>query len=143
MIREVTINDLDTINSFLDELIVKHITGDELLNHPFSKYVVISNESEIVGFMNYSIIYEKMELNFIFIKLAHRKMGYASLMLEYLINLAYKLKSSNITLEVAIGNINAINLYLKYGFIYVATRKNYYGHEDALLMIRKMVANES
>jgi len=39
-------------------------------------------------------------------------------------------------LEVRAGNLPAINLYKKFGFINVGTRKNYYAdnHEDAILM---------
>lgn len=143
IIKDACIDDLETINKFLNELKVKPIGGDELLNHPFSKYVILSDDEDIIGFMNYSIIYEHMELNFIFVEPKFRKKGYGSLMMDYLINLANEIKSDNITLEVAIHNIGAINLYVKHGFKHAATRKNYYGHEDGLLMIRKMVNDES
>lgn len=143
LIKDACIDDLETINRFLKELNVRPINGDELLDHPFSKYVILTDEEEIIGFMNYSIIYEHMELNFIFVEPKFRKKGYASLMMKYLIDLADKIKSDNITLEVAIHNIGAINLYVKHGFKHAATRKNYYGHEDGLLMIRKLVSDES
>lgn len=143
LIKDACIDDLETINRFLKELNVRPINADELLDHPFSKYVILTDEEEIIGFMNYSIIYEHMELNFIFVEPKFRKKGYASLMMKYLIDLADKIKSYNITLEVAIHNIGAINLYVKHGFKHAATRKNYYGHEDGLLMIRKLVSDES
>ena len=43
----------------------------------------------------------------------------------------------NITLEVGKNNNAAINLYKKNGFEQCALRKNYYGKEDAILMIKK------
>ena len=46
---------------------------------------------------------------------------------------------NNITLEVRTTNEGAINLYKKYNFKVVSTRKNYYGNEDAYLMIREMM----
>ena len=47
----------------------------------------------------------------------------------------------NITLEVRESNYSAINLYKKFGFNECATRKNYYGSEDAILMIKKFGDN--
>ena len=44
----------------------------------------------------------------------------------------------NITLEVRKSNINAINFYKKHGFEEVATRENYYGSEDGILMVKEM-----
>ena len=46
---------------------------------------------------------------------------------------------SNITLEVRKSNIDAIGLYEKYGFKVVSVRDNYYGSEDAFLMMREMI----
>ncbi len=48
-------------------------------------------------------------------------------------------KVSNITLEVKTSNLSAIGLYKKYGFVVISTRKNYYGSDDAYLMIREMM----
>ena len=45
----------------------------------------------------------------------------------------------NITLEVRISNLSAINLYKKYGFVVASLRHNYYGDEDAYLMVREMM----
>ena len=42
-----------------------------------------------------------------------------------------------ITLEVATKNKAAINLYDKFGFLVVNTRKHYYDNDDAYLMARK------
>ena len=47
-------------------------------------------------------------------------------------------KCTNITLEVSIKNTEAYNLYLKNGFIEVATREKYYNGVDALLMLKKL-----
>ena len=45
----------------------------------------------------------------------------------------------NITLEVRVSNMIAINLYKKYGFREVATRKYYYGDEDGILMEKQVM----
>jgi ribosomal-protein-alanine N-acetyltransferase len=42
----------------------------------------------------------------------------------------------DISLEVRSSNEEAINFYKKNKFMEVAIRKNYYGNEDAILMVR-------
>ena len=44
----------------------------------------------------------------------------------------------NITLEVNINNIGAINLYLKNGFKVVSKREKYYDGTDAYLMLKEV-----
>ena len=45
----------------------------------------------------------------------------------------------NITLEVRVSNVVAINLYKSVGFNIVATRKKYYENgEDAYLMLKEL-----
>lgn len=43
----------------------------------------------------------------------------------------------NITLEVAVNNKSALNLYKKLGFKIVTIRKNYYENSDGYLMIKE------
>ena len=59
--------------------------------------------------------------------------------MSYLIQVAEDNKVVNITLEVRISNIIAINLYKKFGFKEVALRKYYYGDEDAILMEKQVI----
>ena len=60
-------------------------------------------------------------------------------MLEELIRIAKNRKLKDITLEVNINNIPAINLYKKYNFEEVGIRKKYYNNvEDALIMTKKL-----
>lgn len=106
------------------------------LENPFSKNYIYKQNNMIYGFMNYSIIFEKIELNFIWVNESYRNKGVASKLLMFLIN--ESTDKENITLEVNINNIAAINLYKKFGFKEVAKRKNYYSGVDAILMIREM-----
>ena len=56
-------------------------------------------------------------------------------MLEELINIAKERKLKDITLEVNVNNIPAINLYKKYNFKEVGIRKKYYNNtDDAIIM---------
>lgn len=60
-------------------------------------------------------------------------------MLEELLKISKERQLKDITLEVNINNIPAINLYKKYGFEKVGVRKKYYNNlEDALIMTKKI-----
>ena len=59
--------------------------------------------------------------------------------MAYLTSEAINLHVINITLEVRVSNIPAINLYKKFGFREVALRKYYYGDEDGILMEKQVM----
>lgn len=60
-------------------------------------------------------------------------------MLEELIKIAKDRKLKDITLEVNVNNIPAINLYKKYEFEEVGVRKKYYNNvDDAIIMTLKL-----
>ncbi|MBQ2639566.1 MAG: GNAT family N-acetyltransferase [Bacilli bacterium] len=129
MIKEITKDNISIIdNSFID----KEVVINELNNNPFAKYLVLFKNSEVIGYLYYSDIYDRVEINQIEINSIHRNCGYGSKLLEYLINSVNK----NITLEVNKENIYAIKLYKKYNFKEVAIRKGYYSGIDGILMER-------
>ncbi len=105
---------------------------DDFINNPYGKLIVYEEET-IIGYLYYSLIYDRIEINQIEVKEKFRNLKIASKLMEYLVNL----NSSNITLEVRIDNIPAIKLYEKYNFKNVAIRKNYYKDCDGILMIRE------
>ena len=78
-------------------------------------------------------MYEKAEINNIYVLNEYRSQGIGSKLLDYLVK---KCKiCENITLEVRKDNINAIYLYKKYGFKEVAIREKYYNGLDGILMM--------
>lgn len=103
------------------------------------EYVAIYEENEIKAMISYSIIYERIEINYIVTITQYRHQGLAEKLLDYIITKALNLKCHNISLEVSISNIAAINLYLKKGFKKRALRENYYNGEDAYLMVKELV----
>lgn len=129
MIVEMNLSDLENIN---DDSI-----KEELLslgsNNPFAKFIIYKNNENILGYLYYSDIYDRIEINELLVFNSYRRKGYASKMLECLIN-----KNKDISLEVKCDNINAINLYEKYGFKKVAVRHGYYDGIDGNLMILEM-----
>ena len=129
MIKELTKDNINIINnSFID----KENVLKELSNNPFSKYLIYLEKTQVIGYLYYSDIYDRVEINQIEINSIHRNCGYGSKLLEYLINSVNK----NITLEVNKENKYAIKLYKKYNFKEVAIRKGYYNGIDGILMER-------
>lgn len=129
MIILVTPKNLTKVN-INSILISKDQIINDLKNNPFGAYLLYQKDKKIVGYLYYSKIYDRIEVNEIEVLKIYRRQNIASSMLEYLlINI-----SKDITLEVRESNYPAINLYKKFGFTKLAIRKNYYKNEDALLM---------
>ena len=100
----------------------------------FSDTLVIDDTDEIVGFIVYSIIYDRAEIVDMIIAEKKRKQGYGYCLLNYCIEKIKNKNCNNITLEVNTNNTPAINLYKKLGFDIVATRSKYYNDQDGYLM---------
>ena len=129
MISELKKEDLNLINN---TFINKEYLENEFNNNPFIK-VLILKEDIIIGYLYYSDIYDRVEINQIEIEENHRNCGKGSLLLKELTETVNK----NITLEVREDNIPAIKLYEKFNFKKVAIRKGYYNGVDGILMERK------
>jgi ribosomal-protein-alanine acetyltransferase len=132
MIKET--KNIDIINSFLSNF-------DTSINSlgVYSKYLVYYIEDEKVGFLNYDIIYDRAEIDYIFVNEENRRLNIASSLINYLFEDCKKNNCKNITLEVRESNIVAINFYKNKGFKEVAKREKYYKDEDGILMIREML----
>ena len=137
MIKEL-INEEDLIKELESSFnyVIKDIKTD-LLNNPFSNYIVYIDNEKVLGFINYYLMYDRIEIaNFNVLEdYQNKKIG--TKLLDYLVS-KYKGKVDNITLEVRIDNIKAIHLYKKYGFIEKAIRKNYYDGQDGILFELEM-----
>ena len=105
----------------------------------FNKYLIYSIDDKNIGFIDFSFIYDRIELNYIYVEKSYRNKNIASKLMDKLIEFAIDNKCINITLEVDESNDAAINLYKKYGFTIATIRKKYYGKNDGYLMIREMV----
>lgn len=102
----------------------------------FSNIYVCTVDDNIIGFISYSIMYERAEILDIFIDIKYRNKGYASKLINKVLNQAHE--CNNISLEVDTKNENAINLYKKFGFEIKTVRKNYYDLNDAYLMVKEL-----
>lgn len=130
MIVEITKENIPT--SISSNIISKEEVQKELELNPFGKYLFLQEENKVIGYIYYSDIYERAEINQFEIDTFHRNCGKGKKLLKKLLNTVDK----NITLEVREDNLPAIHLYKQLGFVEITVRKNYYGDKNGLLMER-------
>lgn len=107
--------------------------------NPFQKSIEYYEEDKVLGYLIYSHIYDRLEVDNFFVNENERHKGIGKKLMSYLISIAINSHVVNITLEVRISNEIARNLYKSFGFREVALRKLYYGDEDGILMEKQVM----
>ena len=136
MIRKANINDIEDINRLgiiFSEKFINTYNVKEYLNNP--NYYILLNVNNVTNGL--LIIYKNIdyyELEAIVVDPNYRNKGIANNLINYFIN-NYVI-NEDIILEVAVNNVNAINLYKKNNFEIISTRKKYYKDIDAYVMKR-------
>ena len=143
MIKSVKIDDELLINEIQDvfSVVFKHNNElkNEFINNPYTKVLVFIDNGKIIGFIHINEIYDRYEINNIYVLTESRNKGIASQLMEEVIKLGKDTGIINITLEVRKDNESAIKLYKKYGFVEKAIRKSYYNGIDGILMEKEMM----
>lgn len=131
---------LDDLNSIKDNLISdfddfwNYSVFKSELESDSSHYLVVKNNSKIIGFAGIKVTVPDCDIMNIVVKKDFRNQGIGSLLLKELINLSKSLNVKNLFLEVNERNTPAILLYNKFGFKKISTRKNYYKDNNAIVM---------
>ena len=112
---------------------------DIVKSNPFSRRIEYVIDDISVGYLEYSLIYDRMEIDDLYVNDDYRNLGIGTKLMAHLVSLAINYRVVNITLEVRVSNNIAINLYKRFGFREVALRKNYYGNEDGILMEKQVM----
>lgn len=131
MIKEYNNYPLFSVDNFTYKL-----TEKEFSTNPYLKIITYVEKDKIIGFILYSLIYDRIEIEQFEVITKERRKGIGDKLLKYLIEKYQDTDIKNITLEVKEDNIVAINLYKKYGFKKVSTREKYYDGVNGLLMER-------
>ena len=118
---------------FVDNFTYK-LTEKEFSTNPYLKIITYVEKDKIIGFLLYSLIYDRIEIEQFEVITKERRKGIGDKLLKYLIEKYQDTDIKNITLEVKEDNIIAISLYKKYGFKKVSTREKYYDGINGLLM---------
>lgn len=129
MIKEYDSYPLFSVDNFTYKL-----TEKEFSTNPYLKIITFVEKDKVIGFLLYSLIYDRIEIEQFEVITKERRKGIGDKLLKYLIEKYQDTDIKNITLEVKEDNIIAINLYKKYGFKKVSTREKYYDGINGLLM---------
>jgi ribosomal-protein-alanine N-acetyltransferase len=110
----------------------------ELNTNPYANYYVMEEDGQIIAYVGLWVIYEKAQITTIAVKSNYRGLKYSKVLMNFVDNLCVKNNVDQISLEVRVSNIKAINLYEGFGFKMSGIRKDYYqdNHEDAYLMVK-------
>ena len=138
-IEKMTLEHLKQIEENIEEEFDKFWNKEVLkseLDNPASSYIVALDENKnVVGYAGIWQPLEEAQITKIVTKKDKRQNKIGTKMIEKLIDMAKERKLSDITLEVNINNLPAINLYKKYQFKEVGLRKKYYNNiDDAIIM---------
>ncbi|MFA5604225.1 MAG: GNAT family N-acetyltransferase [Bacilli bacterium] len=134
MIQKVSSDDLIAYNKIIKEIDENEVLNNDLLKHPFYNYIKYVDKDKIVAVLKYSIIYDRIEIDYVYVLPDYRHMKIGSKLVCYIIE--NNIDNFNISLEVRVSNIGAIKMYEKLGFKKLIVRKNYYGNEDAIIYVR-------
>ena len=144
-IYKFELKDLESIKDFLtldfDDFWNYNVLKDELVNEN-SRYIVAKNvqsNNKIVGYAGIKIFFDDADIMNIVVKKNYRNNGVGTLLLENLISLCNELNLQSLSLEVNEENLPAINLYKKFGFKDIGTRKNYYKDKNGIIMKKVLV----
>ncbi|HOP61874.1 MAG TPA: ribosomal protein S18-alanine N-acetyltransferase [Spirochaetota bacterium] len=135
-IRNAEFSDLEKIYTIEHESINSWTLNQftEELGRNFSRFIVAIVSDIIAGYAVAWYVAGELQLNSIAVSNNFRRQGIGSILLNSLISNEFKNDISKILIEVRKKNTDAIDFYLKNGFMIAGTRKNYYNDDDAILM---------
>lgn len=131
MVQEVNLENIDIVDG---SILKKEEVLKEFHNNPFAKYLIYLEQGKVLGYLYYSDIYERAEINQIEVDFIHRNCGIGTKLMKKLTETVEKA----ISLEVKKDNIPALSLYKKFNFNKEAIRKGYYNGIDGILMVRRI-----
>ncbi|MCL2707957.1 MAG: ribosomal protein S18-alanine N-acetyltransferase [Defluviitaleaceae bacterium] len=121
------------------------IVGDYVNNARSAYFVALDEEDLVVGYASVWHVVNEGHIINVAVDRRHRRRGAGSLLIERLVSFAAEKEMIGLTLEVRVGNREAMGLYHKYGFAVEGLRKNYYSDtgEDAVIMWKRLPAPQT
>ena len=110
-------------------------------NNRFSYNFILKFDDNIIGFSNFWVLFEVVELNNIALENTFRGQGLGKYFLQFIVESSKVLNAKKIFLEVKEDNLPAYNLYKKSGFIDIGVRKQYYSDGKDAILMEKMLKN--
>lgn len=140
-INKMTAEDIENVVEIEKEAYGEHHWSkssfyDEMSNNLAKYYVAKTSTGELVGYAGTWHILDEGHITTIAVKNAYLRQHIGEAVIVKILEDCYNEGIKYLTLEVRVSNTPAINLYNKYGFNSLGTRKGYYqdNNEDALIM---------
>jgi len=136
VIRLANIEDIEEINKLgllLNPKFTKVYNLEEMFKHDYNRIYLYIKDNKVVGLLMAILLYETCEIENIIVLEEYRNKKIATNLIDSLIS-DFDENIKTLTLEVAVDNEKAINLYKKFGLEVISTRKKYYDGKDAYLM---------
>lgn len=140
VLKEEYLDSITSLDKLCFTLCWSRALFESELSSSIAHYILAFRGDTLVGYCGIQAVAGEGSITNVAVHPDYRKQGIASALLEKIIGLSQDKQLDFITLEVRESNINAINLYTKFGFELAGKRKNYYSdnHEAALLMTRQL-----
>jgi ribosomal-protein-alanine N-acetyltransferase len=109
---------------------------EEELTRAHARLDLARRDAAVAGYLNYWLVADEVHLLAIATHPDVRRGGIGRALMRHLVDGARASRARLVTLEVRARNEAARELYRRFGFVEVATRRGYYGDddEDALVM---------
>ena len=143
-IERMEIKDLDIVSE-LEKKIFKDpwprkFFEEDILNNDSSRYYVLKDDEEVIGYAGIWFMFENCDLVNIAIVNERQGQGLGEKLLRFVIKEAIKEGCEFMHLEVRKSNLKAKSLYDKYGFMETRIRKGYYEDgEDCIDMVKGLL----
>lgn len=100
----------------------------------------ISSDDELIGYIIFHVSEDFTDIYKIFVRDGDKRKGYATMMLNKVVDIAKRYNSKKLMVEVRSKNDSAIEFYIKNGFTKISVRNNYYKNpnDDALIFERRL-----
>ena len=140
-ITKMTTEDIENVVEIEKEAYGEHHWSkssfyDEMSNNLAHYYCAKTPDGELAGYAGTWHILDEGHITTIAVKNKYLRHHIGEAIVSKILEDCYKEGIKYLTLEVRVSNTPAINLYKKYGFTSLGTRKGYYqdNNEDALIM---------
>lgn len=113
----------------------ENMLRNEIANE-LTTYLVMEYAGKLVGYAGFWLVAGEAQITRVAVAEEERGQGYGTCLTAALVNKAWELGATAMTLEVREGNIAAQKVYLICGFGSEGIRPNYYedNHENAVIM---------
>lgn len=102
---------------------------------------VVEIEGKVSAYVGLSVVFDTADVLLIAVLPEFRQRGIASELLKSSLRAAALIGAERAMLEVDTENLSAVSCYLKFGFVKIAERKDYYGRGKNAYIMEKTLLN--